>query len=123
MDWEWFRPVDGVPGALDWFIISIRRVVKGPDKVYQGMSLTMIDRPHKGEETKSREMFPDLDGVFAITGPLAKELRADGWDKTPPADPLPRIDRSPKPVLRLVQRRGNKPEGGPEGSNNAERAG
>jgi hypothetical protein len=102
MDWEWFRPVEGEPDALDWFIIKIRRVVKGPDKVYQGISLTMIDRPHNGEETEAREMHPDLDSVFEITGPLAKELRADGWDKTPPPDPLPRVAPTRAPALRLV---------------------
>ncbi|OKI71393.1 hypothetical protein [Streptomyces sp. MJM1172] len=94
MDWEWFR-------GDDWFVIKIRRVVKGPDKVFVGFSLTMVDRPHGGEETETREMFPDLDAVFEITGPLAKELRAEGWDKTSPPDVAP----TPKPVLRLVQRR------------------
>ena len=76
MDWEWYK-------GDDWFIIQIRRVIKGPDKVFQGMSLTLVDRPHDGEETVSREMFPDLEGVFEITGPLYKELRAEGWTKVP----------------------------------------
>jgi hypothetical protein len=90
MDWEWFRPVAGEGDALDWFVIKIRRVLKGPDKEYIGISLTMIDRPHGGEETETREVFPSLDEVFEITGPLAKELRAEGWDKVPYEVDLPR---------------------------------
>ncbi|MFJ8394359.1 hypothetical protein [Streptomyces sp. NPDC094144] len=74
MDWEW---------ALgdDRFIIRIRRVLKGPAKVFQGISVTLIDQPHSGEGSETREMFPDLDGAFSITGPLFKELRAEGWTK------------------------------------------
>jgi hypothetical protein len=75
MDWEWER-VSADGANFDEFVIRIRRSDKpGDDR----KSLTFIDRPHNGSETVDRSVFPDLDSVFAITGPLFKELRADGW--------------------------------------------
>ncbi|QPB09587.1 hypothetical protein CPT_Sycamore_047 [Streptomyces phage Sycamore] len=69
MDWEWER-------GEDVFIVQIRRSDKpGDDR----KSLTMIDRPHGGAESSDRSVFPNLEAVFAITGPLTKDLRAEGW--------------------------------------------
>lgn len=76
MDWVWSR-VSG--DGWDWFIIRVRRSDRFPEDMR--CSLTLIDHPHSGEETRDRSVFRDLDAVFEITGPLAVELRAEGWEK------------------------------------------
>ncbi|MFG3405609.1 hypothetical protein [Streptomyces sp. NPDC048142] len=87
MNWEWYRPVKSQRNARDWFIIKVRRAVKDGEEV--GFSLAMCDRPYAGEDTDDRSIFPTMDDVFAVTGPLFPELRADGWTlflpDTPPA--------------------------------------
>jgi hypothetical protein len=76
MDWEWSRQSATDPDALDWFIIRVRRSDRAGD---DRKALTFIDRTHGEEPDETRTIFPNLDAVFEITGPLHKELRADGW--------------------------------------------
>ncbi|QDQ14302.1 hypothetical protein [Streptomyces spectabilis] len=79
MDWEWVYT--GPEGREDRFTIKLRRAIR--NGVCVGVSLTLTDRPHDGDENETKDVFKSVREAFDITGPLCADLRAEGWELKP----------------------------------------